>query len=701
MTTISCSDIAVTCSIISFIEIGRLGDVMDCTEALSMMCFFADNISLGSCTIFYSASDLLIQLKKRCSESSSFYKLFCETLNMSSVDDMIDIMNNGRDCFNTISSTNPNGACVPFMIKQDSLVGLFMRRVLVKWEILSYAEISQLFSCFHTTFLTHIEKAVNIAYLRNDERFSCATISTVERAVLSADLFPALEGIHSYFDHSGQNPLRTKSDALTSSIESLDSFMQGFPNPKTRHQQAMLSLANMWVRGGHFGQASIATEEGMKMSHQLGDHASVARALLLLYYVVEGQENGQGYNHVDALQLTAEGVLIRCIQRCVELNMRPLEVQATLLLVRLRTRLPLHASVTPRLGYVTSMYETGFSPTLGDICHESSATQRSQLAPHALWTLLLATHLDMSLHRFSGAHAVQTSNSTQPNQKSKIPDATQSIGEEYTLQRMNRLGHAALVECELWFRLGVASMAALSLRRVLRQASPFVGFDIVMRLCLRLAEIMSLIGRDGALISSAECLGGFESNDMISRSNLSNVGLEIIARIKSEFDRSAASSSHALPLLRYTDLVVRVRRVLLNTSTEPISEASMRHIANECLVLCDTARDTNLPPEYLLQARILQCAITSYFDIDGALKEAAEIYNDACRVGYSMWKGEARVLMAALRLRSAKYSDMPTIACVIQSLMDISRAEYVPFVEASLVILVSRLRDLIQQVRVR
>ena len=94
----------------------------------------------------------------------------------------------------------------------------------------------------------------------------------------------------------------------------------------TRHQQALLKLASMWLQNGHPQLAMTAVEEAMKSAHQRGDHASVARALLLLHHVVIGMQtqiNGSeqaaaAYRHVQGV--SPEEVLQRCLDRCSSLG---------------------------------------------------------------------------------------------------------------------------------------------------------------------------------------------------------------------------------------------------------------------------------------------------------------------------------------------------------------------------------------------
>ena len=69
-----------------------------------------------------------------------------------------------------------------------------------------------------------------------------------------------------------------------------------------------------------------AVEEAMKSAHQRGDHASVARALLLLHHVVIGmQTQTNSSEHAAAANRHVQGVspeevLQRCLDRCSSLG---------------------------------------------------------------------------------------------------------------------------------------------------------------------------------------------------------------------------------------------------------------------------------------------------------------------------------------------------------------------------------------------
>ena len=687
------------------LEIGRKEDGMGSNESLNMMCFYADNIDIGSCREFATVSHIMERIKQACSENSFYFRMFSVMVQISSIDNLVDIMNSARHYFSVPVSINPNGVSAPFMMRHDSLIGLYMRRVLVKWEVLSYSEISYLYAQYRQHFLVAADRHTNTSDSTPVTPFRAVSIplpmEIAQTAMLSGDIYPALESIHTYCDQSSYDPLRQQTDALAGGIDALNSLMKGSPDPKSRHQQAMLSLANMWVRGGYFGQASVATEEGMKMAHQLGDHVSVARALLLLFYVVEGMTNGDHRGAADDSYLSAEEVLIRCLQRCVELDMRQLEIQATLLLVRLRSRWPLYACVTAQLGFVVGSYDSHMlgADRIGSLDTEPSR-QLSHVAPHSLWTLLCSTQLDESLQQVKGqlsAHHSQSQKPAPSHPKQKKATEAMLLDGPCTSRRMTTIAHAALVACDLWVRLGVHAMAALTLRRALRQVSVFVEGDLVVHLLLRLADVLGASSSNGAALGIAHCLLSGEGGYAVTAAPSSSSTFEHIIRTCQSLQTSCDLSMSIRRLIRYTHMAGQIRQVLMHNLRSGCSEGVMRKAARDCSVLCEIVGDPVYHPlDYTFNARIMQCAVNSYLDSDRALIDAREIYADADRSGCSYWKGEAMILMAALCLRSDSQPDIPTAIYCMQSLIDLDRAEYIPSVATALVVLISRLSSAIQ-----
>lgn len=188
----------------------------------------------------------------------------------------------------------------------------------------------------------------------------------------------------------------------------------------------------------------------MKIAHQRGDHASVAQALLLLHYVVEGMEAGQkgsGKLEGNAFAISALSVLIRCLNQCVATKMNHLLVQATVL-------------------YVKSLCENGSLKSRAQRTDEVSGEVSPACRADDMWLLLHA------------ATAGEVSVLTQTLEKCGIRESnaagaiTGSSPLEDPWSASDRLlfsAQAAHTAARLWMRLGFPGMAALQCRRILRQ----------------------------------------------------------------------------------------------------------------------------------------------------------------------------------------------------------------------------------------
>jgi hypothetical protein len=105
----------------------------------------------------------------------------------------------------------------------------------------------------------------------------------------------------------------------------------------TRHQQALLQPL---CDTGMVTIAMSAVEQAMKTAHQRGDHGSVARALLLLYHVVNSGLNfqnreGQRGASTSVALTGAEEILRRCLIRCCLAACEFLLLRAAILLAQL------------------------------------------------------------------------------------------------------------------------------------------------------------------------------------------------------------------------------------------------------------------------------------------------------------------------------------------------------------------------------
>jgi hypothetical protein len=164
-----------------------------------------------------------------------------------------------------------------------------------------------------------------------------------QRSMLNGEISKTEEFLHKFFDSNGKHPLHNLSPAAgggsgneISVKKALMSLVHLDTTKLTQslHQDAMISLATMWTLAGNHSMALSAVEEAMKTAHQRGDHASVTKALLLIFQIFQNSQERE-------LMVSSEDILLRCIERCASLSLKKELCEAAILLVRLRSRAPL------------------------------------------------------------------------------------------------------------------------------------------------------------------------------------------------------------------------------------------------------------------------------------------------------------------------------------------------------------------------
>jgi hypothetical protein len=263
-----------------------------------------------------------------------------------------------KEIFNPNEQLSPNLLIRPNKICITSILGLFLRLFLARWDCLSFEDACQFYDNMHKCLTSKSDNNSTLSYTTSD--FCCDRYSNENCDVLNiddnlshGDIFPAEEFIHQMFDFNGTDPLSfqplsSSSPAVATSVSSALNAVMLARLPQitsNRHQQAMLNLASMWVRNGNYNLAFSAIEEAMKIAHQRGDHATVAKALYLLYFVLSNVDsninNGNESSILTYKKVVAEEFLYRCVDRCVESHMNLLASQAAISLARANFKKPL------------------------------------------------------------------------------------------------------------------------------------------------------------------------------------------------------------------------------------------------------------------------------------------------------------------------------------------------------------------------
>ena len=531
------TDVAYLATLLVLIEGGRKSSdtfqFRECVTPLKVLCFLNDRIKLQSVKHYPTAMNFSADLKSYVSESDeendphteNFFvkEVLRELHSLESIDDLVHYVDSIDSLFEYDSTISPNEIMAPIKICIDSSLGIFCRSFRAKWECLSFDSVYQLYESLrhfltiqdHTTTSSQIINGHEIIVFNNApndgnnmgiNRF----LVQAEKAAENGDVHTAEKLLHRYFDYNGNDPLLSVGSKGSSSgsgmsglisskvaLEALNNANEPQFNASTRYQQSLLQLAAMWSRNGHYPLAMAAVEESMKTAHQRGDHGSVARALLLLYYVVSGLGMKEAGKNLDSESVPnsdsesggsaigAEEVLRRCLDRCSTLGMNALAAQATVLLVKLLSNS--QCITWKQSSYLSDWlsssnsedevmgqgHGTGQNGNGGaDSNNSISKNSGGSSSVKNIWTLLSSTQIgDAKLF----CSLSKNGNGTSLGLPSTLSHSTPGV---ITVNEINRglsrsefysiQIQSAIVSIEFWTRLNLFSQAELQCRRILR-----------------------------------------------------------------------------------------------------------------------------------------------------------------------------------------------------------------------------------------
>lgn len=486
---------------------------------------------------------------------------------VASIDQLVDFIESLRRLFVNVDNFQPNGVCAPTCVTRDSPLGVYLRTCLARWECMAFDAICALYERLESfksggragavesngAFdLCHAERtAQTLMYdLGTDDDaldvyaapsiFSGEQLSpgkeplfylvNAQKAAMCLDTHAAEDSIHRFYDSGSsglgggpQGPATTSSGQLvrgygagssvlggsarTAPGAAMDALMSSLTEPPFahgRHQQAMLALASTWAQARHHHLAMSALEEAMKTAHARGDHAAVAKALLLLHVVVADLGADGGALAAAGLDVSAEEVLARCLERCASLKLRSLSAHAALLMVRHRSR-----QLAQRDGPQSSLQSASFAPSASfdsarRPAQEGPRSQRRAARVHNLWSLWSSALLGDSkftarLHAERASHAPLAP---------AVKDASSAFDYPLTTgEAAAFLGSAALAAVDLWSHLGMSDMAELQARRAVRQLGVHATTPELVALCCKVCylQIDTAAAGDGARLRGA-CL---------------------------------------------------------------------------------------------------------------------------------------------------------------------------------------------------
>lgn len=595
--SISCQDILLTRAITCLIHFGRdenASQQLGTTQALRVMSFISKTIS--STSSYSSIAQFLNALATYTPPESVFTTVFLQHSYLGSIDEFLNVADDARLLFE-VPNCSPNRTAAPFRLVVDSLLGIFVRTFLVKWECMSFSDLSVLFEVYQK-YVAGTALPAEVSKL--------GSLAQVEALLTNNDLLPSLDSIHAYFDASPSQAMGADDPVM---------LLQS-TKYRERHQHAMLSLACMWIRGEYYIYGTVAVEEAMKMSHQRGDHASIARALLLLYYVVQAHPD----DHIGVV--SAENVLLRCIDRAAELDLRSLEAQGKILLAILRSR----QAIEP-------------------LTHQEDPTPQPEHHISSVWKLLTSTQYGTAT---KGSKASELS----------VNDVENAVVGAQALQ----------VAAELWYRLGLFSMAQFWCQRAIRQYANHLSTEEIIYLTIRIALIASVTTQEGFPIVYYFNTSS-NSADVAAILDRGDFAMRILNSLRDEFMDTVPT--HLQRIFRTTENIIRSRLFLARRAYDTALQCAL-----DAVDAIGDCKQTDLS----FHAKFVQSLAETYFEKYSGIVLSAYIENRAGVMNYSLWKGEALMLRAAIDLYVKPYN-ISNAHVAIQQAKVLTQSEYIPLVD--------------------
>eukprot|EP01041_Mallomonas_annulata_P002502 gene2502-4862_t len=655
------SEILTICIILEFIEAGRRGDqTIGVSTSLNILSFLSDIIESWT-SHSYPTIISFENAMMRYNIENSFISPIFRKCKVTSVDNLIDIMESLRDIFENPPNVITNNAIAPTCVTQDSFIGVYVRSHTVRWESTNFHEIGCIYDSLqrYMTTRSSLESSSNEANSNLlSSQSSIENISDINNAIGNFDVRVGEDNLHLFYDSTVLNPLGSKSQSPIYTQQSLSTLG---PLPSKRHQQAMLSLATLWVRNGNFAQAISAIDEAMKTAHHRGDHVSIARALLLLHHVADQILRDEAADVI----VSAEDALIRCLGRSIALKMKALCTQAAILLVRHRSK-----------GSMTSSASSSHTASDGvghqdDVSSPSEGVNRRSV--QSQWMLLAAAQMNDPglIARISGitvSNDAQSSGNKVAGQnnvsKKDVPNESHMSYKESAVLSVQ----AALVAVEVWRREGLLALAEQQCRLALHIFGYTCGVEELISLCCSQSKLRCELGENNNDIIVPDVIPGDRPVALRQCAIASNV-LDLL----DQFIRNN-------PVHLACQHVVTIARTYVQTRDCTAAgnfNLALGHVKKLVEFTKDTSRQ---PTAEHLQALIMRAKILSHMDIPSAVDElnGAMELADASELYQS--KGEA-LLARALVCSNGSPIQRSDALLDLRAAMRLSQRHHLPLLE--------------------
>jgi hypothetical protein len=621
MATMSSSEFICAYILVRYLESSETTNG-SCAEPFRALCFLSEVAQPGKPSRFATYSELSTCFSDTVGTPEWLNGVADELSGFETVDTFSTVVERFRAVLQPNKSASFNGLRSPSLVTPDSSLGLFLRSVLARWDCLQFHQMCAMFSDVKVfvkggrSGAAHETRDANSIF-----RFSHAQTEHHMYNVERGDANTIETELHLQYDCSGLEIVA--GGAANSNTKNVAAALQAFLNSERnvrfaslKHQHALLQLGKMWQHNGNSEMAMAAIEEALKTAHHLGDHETVAHALLLLFETVRRSSD-------FTLAASAEDILLRCSQRCAALNLQALTARCTLLLAALRGRQRLQRNGLP-LGADASSSRT--VDALGALSSWKVEDVWSQVNFAALGEIALSAQVVSKKGITEDSEFTQTGSSAnsmfQPQQnaasarKENLQDVPLNVGAEWARLTAECASHSA----DLWRHLQMPAMAEFTLRRALASAEVVAAtrYEPVL-LCTRLLHSNLEWALSGAVGDRTQML-----------QQVLQLGKEARRALHGRIEQDLETAQHLDAALLHTLYALAVEKRDMAKAlrlAERVCHLTAPRFEHSCAAAEDE-EEGNLPAwltDEHFRARLLHCEATGRFCVPSALQLLADL----------------------------------------------------------------------------
>ena len=241
----------------------------------------------GSCTQFASLHDFMTQVSESIVDCPIAIQYLYENIDITSLDDLFSFFHDLRANIFSEVDENTSGLSGPNLVEADSLLGFFVRSLIITFESNDFEQVCALFEEFsHFKDRNFIATSPGLSSLCPLKTSKDSFSDTVTEKLLHFDTYNAVEYVHTFFD------------SLPSSASTCSSSSSSSNNASRRqlfHASMLTSHALVHLQSRYLHTAKLSLDELITIAHSRNDHEAIAQAMELLFHILStGEIEGKG-----------------------------------------------------------------------------------------------------------------------------------------------------------------------------------------------------------------------------------------------------------------------------------------------------------------------------------------------------------------------------------------------------------------------